>query len=248
MLCAMQAKDRLVSAARELVGEAALGDFLAVLTIEGLRNQLRDGDEPPPSSETVTKAFARNPGDKYERRRVFDAVLEQTVADILEVARGNADGYLQAIETVRLGGGPEAFAAALRLDLKDYAPWEIDDSGNHRERFYYLATALADSRSDARRHFAQLNKAGKEIYRGAWEGILALFDRRLATGIEYGQLWLAISAYLEGVQIYRRQGAEILDDVVFDSVVRIFWAHSSPLSGKERIPIEELFAAVRRQP
>ena len=242
----MDARERVVAAARRLLGDAPVDSLLTFLTIEAIREEVAtDGQGPAPSSKTISQLFSA-PGlaGRFDRSVLIDAVLEGVVRDTETVAQANADGYLQAADTVRRGGGPEAVIAAIASDLLDYMPvgaMEVDA----RERAYYFCSTVADDARPLARRLRQFHGTAKDIYEGAYKAFLEVLNRRLATDVTYDQLYLAISGYLEGVQLYRRQGVAIDDDLIAMTVMRIFWAHTAPIAGTERNLVQELWRGVK---
>ena len=168
------------------------------------------------------------------------------VEEIKSSARANADGYLQAADTIRRGGGPEAITAAVAGDLRDYVPSGIPDV-DARERTYYLAVAMADDNRGVARQLREFLEAHKAIHQVAYQAFLALFNRRPATSVTFDGLYYAVSGYLEGVQLYKRYGLAVSDDRITDSMIRIFWAHTRPLTGPEHHPLGEMWGGLNRR-
>lgn len=243
-------RERVVRAATRLVGAADGRELFRMLTRGALHDAVvHDGDPNPPSQKAITRAFARTEGGQFDQDLLIDAVLEKSIEDMRAVATANSAGYMEAAQAIEDGAGPEVFVAALSTDLAAWIPGLTDADGDARDRVFYLTVALADDgRTLARLHRIQ-HQAVKDIYRQAYYRFLEVFDRVLADGVTYEQLFHAISGYLEGVQIPRRFGAEVPDDLVADTIYRTFWSHTKPVNGEEPSPLDLLFsgAAERSQ-
>ncbi len=240
--------DRSVAAGLRLMSRARLGELCGVLTVEALEEEIEeDGLGAPPSRARIEEAFSRaGSRGKFDPGMLVTAVLRRTIDDVIAVARANADGYVHAADTVRRGGGPEALAAAIAADLSHDLAGETAASIQARERAYYRGSAVSDREASVAWAFRELYGRAQDVYRDAYSAFLTVMHRRLATGVTYDVLHLAISGYLEGVELYRRWGVPIDDETVFAQVMRVFWSHTTPIAGDERDSIAELWAGVDR--
>lgn len=242
----MEVFERTVRAALRILAVASVEDVLSLLTTEALRNEMAiDRQAPPPSSRTIAQAFsARGSDGRFNRGRLVEAMLERTIEDVSAVARTHAEGYLQAADTVRRGGGPEAVAAAISRDFREYQPGG-SDAITERERAFHVCLAMCDDEPTLARQLRHFLSEHAAAYAEATATFGKVFKRRLATGVSPEHLHIAINAYLRGIQsLYLRSGAEINSDAISETVIRIYWAHTTPISGPERSPTAELWAGL----
>jgi hypothetical protein len=238
--------DRTVAAALRIVADASVDDFLALLTIEALRNEMAvdERGQPAPSSRTIGQAFSAPGRDgQFDRSVLAQAMLVRTIDDMVAVASASIEGYLQAADTVRRGGGPEAFTSVIARDLGHH------EAGGHaatnaRERVFNLFVALSDDEPAMARHLRRFLSRYVEVFEPLVEVYVKLFNRRLASGVSSERLYLAIHCYLRGVTFYSRCGVNFDAEIVSETVLRILWSHTTPVAGVERNPIGELWNGV----
>lgn len=249
----MDVEQRTVAAALRIVARSSVGDVLSLLTIEGLRNEMMGDDHgQPPTSRTIAQAFAGpNATAGFSRPALVEAMIAHAVDKMVEVAGVHAAGYLQAVDTVTRGGGPEAFIAAITRDMRDNQPGG-DGGIDERERIFHIAIAMSDDEPRLARQLRRFIDRHAEVYAEPLAALGKLFNRRLATGVTDEQLHLALNGYARGVQLYLRCGAVVDPDAVAATIVRIYWAHTTSVTTSERNPVQELWsgvnhAAVRRE-
>lgn len=240
---AVNVLDRTVEAALRLIQRADSDDLFALITAEAVRDNMLDEDGPPHSSTTIRKAVGAQRGAAF-RQRLFNATLSRAVDDLVQTANENASKYIQAADTIRRGGpnaaavaGP-AIAAAIVADLKAFFPSDALIAG--RERIYYLALAMADGDQNVKRILNGGFASSQDAYLAAYQAFQDVTGRTLSAQVSDDQVFLAVSGYLEGIGVYRRF-RPVSDDQVIDSVIRIFWAHTTPHGEEEIAPLADLF-------
>lgn len=207
-----------------------------MLTVEALRNEMPvDQQGPPPSAKTIAGAFSAGEGGGFDRVAVIETMLARTIADLTSTARQAAERYLQAADTVRRGGGPEAFVAAAARDARDHEP-AGDELVDGCARLVQLCVAISDDEPRPTRQLRQLLREHGEVYEDVHTGYLDLFNRRLADGVSLEQLHLAIHAYLRGVHVYSPCGHRIDDNLVTETPIRLYWSHTTPSRRPTRTP------------
>jgi len=240
----MDVSDRTVAAALKILGDASTESVLALLTLEALHNEMKgDGHgSPAPAARTIAAAFPSKSGEtRFSRAKLVEAMLARTIDDLIAVAGAHADGYLQAADTVRRGGGAEAILAAVSRDSQGYQPGGAD-SINQYERALHLCLAMSDDDPGLARQLREFLRRHGEVYAEAVTVFGKLFNRRFATGVTAAQLHMTLNAYLRGVQLHLRFGAPVDLDVIGNTVIRIYWSHTTPIAGPERNPVAELLA------
>lgn len=240
----MPIKERVAQAAIRILRREARDEILGLLTLDALRDEMKDdrSTEPVPAPRTMRTHFS-TAGD-FDRTKVLIAALDEISARIRAVSEANTRGYLQAAETVTVGEGIGSFYAALGNDLGEFEMDALDEEGIEREFIYYLASAVGPFDSAIQRQMTAAAEINRTIYTKAYIGFLEVLNRKLATGVEMMQVIVAVSGYLEGIALYERQGIPIRRETVVDTILRIFWSHSTPLLADERLPVEELFASI----
>jgi AcrR family transcriptional regulator len=244
----MDVEGRTVAAALRLVANSSVEDALSLLTTEALRNEMMlDQLGPQPSARTIALAFPGQSGEiRFSRDRLVEAILAQTIDEMLVLAKIHADGYLQAVDTVSRGGGPEAFVSAINRDLRDNQPGG-DEGIDGRERVFHLCLAMCDDNPGLARQLKRFMRRHAELYAEAEAALGRLFNRRLATGVTAEQLHLALNGYARGVQLHLRCGAAVDAERVAETIIRIYWAHTAPIAGTERTPVAELWSGVNHR-
>jgi hypothetical protein len=250
MLARMDVPERTLSAALRMIERAEMADVLSFLTLEALRNEIAgDGRGPAPSPASIARAFStREEPRKFNRAILANSLLNRVTQELLAVTRENTEVYYQAADTIDRGGGPGAIVSAVHRDLGDYLPTEEAASVIARERSYLLYYALADEEPRIARRIRETFKEARATYQPVYERFLKLTNRKLAPNVTLDQLYLSVSGYLESVTLYRRANIKIEDEIVADTVMRHFWAHTDPVNKSGHDPIAELWSAIGGPP
>jgi hypothetical protein len=237
--------ERAASAGLRILARTSVADFLASLTVESLRNEMAvDERGSAPSGRAISAAFSPDRAHgSFDRVAVVETMLERAIEEMVADARTAAASYLQAADTVRRGGGPEAFAAAAARDARDHEP-AGDEDVDGRSRLFQLCVALSDSEPRLARQVRSYFHQHQKIYEAVHLGFLEIFNRRLADGVTIDQLHQAIHAYMRGLQLYARCGRRIEDTIVTETLIRIYWSHTDPVVGDGRSPVRELWSGL----